>query len=110
MAVGLFISHIEIAPRERCEVLDAQRIKGAFVRCYVQEGSIEQALSRIREAADGLEIDVVDVHWIVNDDHTDWEAPGDDEKAELASQARVAGEVVWGEFQVWEHEAPETLN
>jgi hypothetical protein len=110
MTDGLFISHIEVAPRERCEVLDPKRVKGAFVRCYVQERSIEQALSRIRAAAQSLELDVVDVHWIVNDDHTDWEAPGDEDKGELASQARVGGEVIFDEFQAWELEAPDTLN
>ena len=110
MSVGLFISHIEVAPRERCAVLDPHRIKGAFVRCYVQESSIEQALSRIRAAAESLELDVVDIHWIVNDDHTDWEAPGDEDKSALASQARASSEVIFDEFQAWELETPGELN
>ena len=110
MSVGLYITHIEVKPRERCEVLDPGRVQGAFVRCYVQESSIEQALSRVRAAADSLELDVVDIHWIVNDDHTDWEAPGDEDKSALASQARACGEVIFDEFQAWEREVPESMN
>lgn len=110
MALALFISHLEVQPRDNCEVLDPKRVKGGFVRCYVRENSIEKALARIRAAVESLQLDVVDIHWIVNDDHTDWEAPGDEDAKRLASQARVSDEVVFDEFQVWELEAPDTLN
>jgi len=110
MALALFISHLEVQPRDKCEVLDPKRVKGGFVRCYVRETSIESALARIRAALDSLEVDVVDIHWIVNDDHTDWEAPGDEDAKRLAAQARVSDEVIFDEFQVWEVETPETLN
>ena len=78
MALALFISHMEVRPRADCEVLDPIQVAGAFVRCYTKERSLEEAIARFRSAADALRLSVVEIHWIVNDDHTEWESPGDD--------------------------------
>jgi hypothetical protein len=110
MALALFISHMEVRPRADCEVLDPNRVGGAFVRCYTTERSLEEALARFRSAADALGLSVVEIHWIVNDDHTDWESPGDEEAERLAQEARASDEVVFGEFQVWAPESSSALN
>src|SRR5262245_58092929 len=101
MSLSLFVSHMEVRPRADCEVLDPTRVAGGSVRCYTREHSLEGALARFRTAADAIGLAVVEIHWIVNDEHTEWEAPGDTESRRFADEARTTDEVVFGEFQAW---------
>ena len=104
MPESLFVSHMEVRPRADCEVLDSTRFAGAYVRCYAKERSLEGALARFRTAADAIGLSVVEIHWIVNDEHTEWELPDDRDGQRFADEARVSDEVIFGEFQAWEAE------
>lgn len=104
MSQSLFVSHMEVRPRADCKVLDATRFAGAYVRCYAREQSLEGALARFRAAADAIGLSVVEIHWIVNDEHTEWESPDDRDGQQFADEARASDEVIFGEFQAWEAE------
>lgn len=104
MSQSLFVSHMEVRPRADCQALDATRFAGAYVRCYATERSLEGALARFRTAADAIGLSIVEIHWIVNDEHTEWESPDDQDSHHFAEQARATDEVVFGEFQAWEAE------
>jgi hypothetical protein len=101
MSLSLFVCHMEVSPRAECEVLDPAHVAGAYVRCYAREQSLEAALARFRTAAEAIDLTVVDIHWIVNDEHTEWESPDDTDGRRLAEEARASDEVIFGEFQAW---------
>lgn len=88
-------------------ILDPEDVAGAAVRCLVPASTPDEALTTLaaRLKADGLEL--CETEWCVDFDGTEWRNPGDSAEIELAEQARSSGEVQYGTFHTWGHDAPD---
>jgi len=106
---SIFIALVEIRPQTGCD-LDPDKVNGAYTRCYVRAASRNQALQRVRAALQADHFEVVEIEWCVDSEATDWENPDDPTSGEMIAQARDIGEVVYGEFHSWGHEAPDATN
>jgi hypothetical protein len=99
-----FIHAIEVSPHATSELSRSHpKAKGAYVDCYVQANSIDEALTIVRETLqeDGYEMTLhKESKELYRDD--DWlydeMPPGVREKVE---EVIDGGDVVYGEFHVW---------
>lgn len=89
--------------------LNRAEVNGAVVRCLVPGDSPDDALARLgaRLNSDGLEL--FGTEWCVDFDRTEWDSPGDTSEKQLAEHARESGEVQYGTFHTWGHDARDAL-
>jgi len=104
--MALFIFLIEVTPRSGSP-LDPEEIAGAAVRCYVPAMSFLKAIERLQDSLSEMCLDLVDVEWGVNNDEVEWENSESPDADNHLAAARENDVVVYGEFHVWGHDAPD---
>jgi hypothetical protein len=106
MSRRVFHINAEVRP-VTAATLDPSDVAGAAVRCLVPADSPDDALAVLsaRLRADGLEL--YETEWCVDFDETEWTRKGDSPEKGLAEQARTTGEVQYGTFYAWGHDAPD---
>lgn len=97
----VFVALVELQPLEGCD-LNPSKISGAAVRCYVDAASRTDALGRLRDAFEQDRFLLREIEWCVADDEVEWENPDDAEGTRCVLEARESGDVVYGEFHVWQ--------
>lgn len=102
----VYVALVEVTPLEGCQ-LDPSHFAGAAVRCYVVAESEATAVDRVRGALADDDFQVSGVEWCVGFTSVDWEKPDDATAAGLVNEAVETGEVVYGEFHTWGHDAPD---
>ena len=101
----IYVTLMELKPRRGCEV-DPDEFAGAITRGYAAAETLKAAIERFETAASDLKFDMVDMEWCGNAeviDLEDRENPNAPNGRQLANDAKTSGQVVFGEFQVWEH-------
>ena len=105
----IYVSLMELKPRPGCEV-NPDEFAGAITRGYAAADTLTDAIGRFQTAASDLQFDVVDFEWCGNVevlDLEDRENPLAPNGRQLANDAKTSGQLVFGEFQVWEHGDPD---
>jgi len=97
---------VEVVPLEGCE-LDPSEFAGAMARCYVFAENAEEAKRLVGESLVKDRFAVVEFEWCVADRETDWENPHSSETDEMIKEAESSGDVVYGRFDSWGHDADE---
>jgi hypothetical protein len=106
VAKSVYVALVEVRPLPGCE-MDPREINGAFVRCFVIENNEERATRRILASLMEDAFEIVDLEWLVDDISTEWDNPDDDTDHEFMAEAENSGEVVYGIFHTWGHDAPD---
>jgi hypothetical protein len=101
------VANLEVEPLPKCTVLDPAEVAGKFVRCYVCANSRQGTITRFRDDLDTHHLRLVMVDFCVADEDVEWENPDDPTTEELIQDAMATGGVVYGEFHVWDHDAPD---
>lgn len=101
-----YVAFVEVKPLQKCEIYSPE-IVGAYVRCYIADKNEDAAIKRIKKALSEDFFEIVNVEWCVDYDSTEWENPDSDEGDELVKEAQKTGNVIYGEFHVWEEDDEE---
>ncbi|REJ68421.1 MAG: hypothetical protein DWQ31_08345 [Planctomycetota bacterium] len=103
---SVFVILAELRPLEGCEI-DPCEVAGAAVRFYICGRSAEAANRKLSEWVVENHFEIVEIDWCVDEANVEWEYPDDKIAEELISEARNSGDVVYGEFHAWRHDAPD---
>lgn len=106
---SVYVALVEVRPLSGCE-MDPNEVNGAITRCYVCAESVHQAVGRVEDALKADLFRVVEFEWCVSDEATEWEDPDDPTAREMIAEARKPGDVVYGTFHYWGHEAPDATD
>ncbi len=109
MSTSVYVSLIEVKPLNGCE-LDPDEINGAFLRCYVSANNQQNAIAKIKDALAKDFFDVVNIEWCVDNELTEWDNPNNQEGEKYIKKALSSGGVVYSEFHVWNHDAPDSIS
>ncbi len=77
------------------------------MRFYVSASSSARAQEKLRRWVRENCFQLIELEWCVDSAQVEWEKPDDETAAALISQARDSGDIVYGEFHVWGHDAPD---
>lgn len=102
----VYVTLVELKPREGCE-LEPSEFAGAMTRGYVAADGIKEAIARFESAVELLKFDLVEMEWCGRAEAVDWEDADDESGSDLAAEAEQTGQVVFGKFAAWNHDAAE---
>ena len=101
---SLFVTLVELRPLQGCE-LNPDEFAGAMTRGYVMARSLREAVDRFETALTLLKFELSDMDWCGKADVIDWEEDDAPDDRNLKAEAAQSGEVVFGTFSAWEHDA-----
>ncbi|RYD84903.1 MAG: hypothetical protein EOP84_04145 [Verrucomicrobiaceae bacterium] len=101
-----FVGCITVRPLAGCQI-SPEEYAGAAVRCYIHAPSREEAMSRLNEVLTEERIELVEIDFFVDEDAVEWENPDDPTGIQLSEEAKVTGDVIFGEFAAWGHDEEE---
>jgi hypothetical protein len=103
-AKHIYIAQIEVRPLPGCQM--SPEVGGAFTTCFIPALTEEEAQSIMRAALEEDHYRLVDTEHFLRYSREDW----DDQDGKIKSgvaEARATGELVYGEFHCWPHDAPD---
>jgi hypothetical protein len=105
-AKHIYISQIEVRPLAGCQM--SPKYAGGFTLCFIPAASEEEARAKILAALAEDHYELVAVEYCIRYSRREW----DDLEGKIKSgvaEARVTGDVVYGAFHCWPHDAPDAI-
>ena len=102
----VYCALIEVKMLEGCE-FDPRENAGAAVRCYIPAGDASRAMDMLNDELLGMRMELIETDWCVDYENTEWDKPGNPAELDLVSESRSTGDILFGAFQTWPHDAPD---